>query len=119
MRVEPLEPPREFVAGAVTIRHAADLWLEPDEQVTLHAPSGSQLDVVRKSWGYYATPSLNARLRDHGLSARLVAGARGLVYLLLVEDGAEADFAAYLAREGMRELCRLDDDDAAGRIAAG
>lgn len=115
MKVDPREPPRSFAVGAggeVTISHCADVELEPDEQVTFVTPSGTEFDVVRKSWGYYATPSMNGRLRDHGLRAALVRNADRRVYLMLVEGGHEDRFQAYLKAEAQTLVCWLDSDEA-------
>ncbi len=79
MRVERRDPPREFQVGPVTISHCADVELEPDEQITLVSGSGTEYDIVRKSWGYYATPSTNRRLAEHGLRAALTANADGRI----------------------------------------
>src|SRR3954468_13577589 len=125
MDVRPIDPPRTFGVGTKggTISHGADLELEPDEQVTFLTPSGTELDVVRKSWGYYAAPSLNGRLREHGLRAVLAVGQpreegqSPRMYLLLVEQGHEDDFEAYASSEGMRVAAWLDDDEAVSEAA--
>ena len=120
MRFDPVEPPREFGVGrrGGRLRHVADAWLEPDEVVTLRTESGTELDVTRKDWGYYGTPSLNRRAREHGLRAALTMGVprddddAPRLYLMLVEAGREREFAAYADAEEMRVVCWLDDDAA-------
>ena len=118
MDVRRLDPPRTFDAGSgVRLRHCADMALEPEEQVTFVTASGTEFDVVRKAWGYYATPSMNARLRSHGLRAALVVGAQGDLFLHLVERGKEPDFEAYLERERAAVVTWLDTDErAAGAV---
>ena len=114
MKLKMMEPPRIFTVGKennIHIRHCADISLEANEQVTLVTPSGTEYDVVRKSWGYYATPSLNGRLRDFCLRAVLVRNKSGRLYLLLVEEGSEAEFQAYLANEQQAIVCWLDSDE--------
>ncbi len=111
MRFDPRQPPRRFTVAGVTIEHVADVQLEPGEQVTFTA-AGSEWDVVRKEWGYYATPSLNRRLRDHGLRGALTANADGRVALLLVEPDKQDQFEAYCQEQSMRVLAWLDGDDA-------
>jgi hypothetical protein len=122
MRFRPKDPPRTFRVGRareVEISHCADVELDPDQQVTFTATSGSEFDVVRKDWGYYATPSLNGRLRDHGLRAVLVRGDRdGRMYLLLVERGREGAFDRYVDRHELRIVSWLDDDDAVERATS-
>jgi hypothetical protein len=122
MDVRPVVPARTFAVGEITISHAADVALAPDEQVTFVTESGTELDVVRKDWGYYATSS-NRRLRDHGLRMALCANDDGRVAVLLCEAGREEAFAAYIAEQPMRVVAWLDDDEAAAeavrRLEAG
>jgi hypothetical protein len=116
MRVDRIEPPREFQVGGVTLRHCADVELEPEEQVTLVTSSETEYDIVRKSWGYYATPSLNRRLVEHGLRAALTANADGRVALMVVEHGCEQEFGTYLDAQQMRVVAWLDSDDAVASV---
>jgi hypothetical protein len=115
MDIRPRVPPRTF-AGGVTITHVADVTLKPDEQVTFTTASGTELDVVRKDWGYYATPS-HRRLRDHGLRMALCANDDGRVTVLAVEAGREDAFGEYLDEQPMRVLAWLDSDEAAAAVA--
>ena len=126
MRFDPVEPPREFGVGrrGGKLRHVGDAWLEADEVLTLRTESGTEVDVSRKSWGYYGSPSLNGRLRDHGLRAALAMGVpregeqANRVYLMYVEEGCEPDFEAYMAAEEMTVVAWLDSDEAVAAAAA-
>jgi hypothetical protein len=118
VRIERIEPPREFQVGQVTLRHCAEVELQPDEQITLVTGSGTEYDIVRKSWGYYATPSLNRRLAAHGLRGALTANADDRIALLLVECGHECEFETYLGAQQMRVLCWLDSDEGAALAIA-
>ena len=109
MRIERTD--RGFEVDGVRLTHVADIELEPDELVTF----AGGFDVTRKEWGYYATPSLNGRLLEHGLRAVLVLGG-GKLYLLLVADGAEQAFEDYLREQELRVVAWLDSDEAAGRF---
>jgi hypothetical protein len=125
VKVTPVDPPRRFGVGTRggTLEHVGDVALEHDEVVTFHTDSGTQLDVTRKSWGYYATPSLNGRLREHGLRAALAVGvprAEGepeRMYVLLVEAGREHEFQEYVDAERMRVVGWLDTDAAVADAA--
>jgi hypothetical protein len=125
MRIDPVEPPREFevTKRGDKLTHVADVTLADDELVTFLTDSGSEYDVVRKAWGYYATPSLNGRLREQGLRAALCAGQpretgqSQRMYLLLVQTGCEDRFQAYAEAEGMRVVAWLDDDGAVAEAA--
>jgi len=83
--------------------------LDPDEQVTFTTDRGGEYDVARKSWGFYATPSVNGRLAAFGLRAVLVKSPAERFYVMLVEAGHEAAFHDYLAVEGHTIVAWLDD----------
>jgi hypothetical protein len=125
VKVTPIEPPRSFGVGkrGGTLHHVADVELGDDEVVTFRTGSETEFDVTRKSWGYYATPSLNGRLREHGLRAALAVGVPRTdgeperMYLLLVEAGREDDFQTYIDAEHMRVVGWLDTDAAIAEAA--
>lgn len=108
MRVRPLDPPRSFMVGDIRITHAADVELADDEQITFTTASGTEFDVVRKAWGYYATPSLNRRLPEHGLRPALCRAPDGRMSVLLCEKDKDESFVAYLREQGMENLGWLD-----------
>ncbi len=111
MKMKPIDPPRKFAVGqggSVTISHMADIDLAPDEQVTFRTEGGAETDVARKSWGFYATGSLNGRLPQCGLRPALVRNEQGRLYLMLVENGHETDFDAYCRDERQTVLFWLD-----------
>lgn len=121
MKIQTITPPRQFTTGRrkdVQMRDCAHIRLGPDEQVTLLTGAGAEYDVARKSWGFYATPSINGRLAGFGLRAALLRSTIGRYFLVLIEDGHEAEYAAYLRSEHLTEVCRLDED-ALDAIASG
>ena len=91
--------------------------LGADEQVTFVTESGAEYDVVRKAWGFYATPSLNKRLVQFGLRAALVKSPDGRFYVMLVERGKEPLFAQQLASEEQRVMCWMDSPEALETLA--
>src|SRR4051794_17377898 len=103
MKLEPVDPPRPFLVGKhgdVELRDCGRVVLEPNEQLTLMTDTGAEYDVARKEWGFYATPSLNARLESFGLRGVLVSSPESRYHVLLVERGREEAFELYRAREG-------------------
>ncbi len=113
MRITPNVPPREFEVGQgerIQIKDCARIYLDSNEQVTFMTESGAEYDVVRKSWGFYATPSLNSRLVQFGLRGALVKSAGGNFFVFLVERGKDADFQRYLDGEGHSIVCWLDNE---------
>ncbi|RED52445.1 hypothetical protein [Aestuariispira insulae] len=111
MKIYPKNEPRRFTIKGVTISHVADINLDPDEMITLRRDDGSEYDVAAKSWGYYATPSLNGRLRDQGFRSVLVKNkSTGQRYVLLVREGQQSAFNEYLAHQDMKVLGFLDEE---------
>lgn len=120
MQFNPLNPPRKFeVSGAglkLELVDCGSIDLNPDEQVTFTTDSGGQYDVTRKSWGFYATPSINGRLKSFGLRGALVVSKFGKIFLMLVEAGKESEFFTYINSDLQNFLCWLDDDQEVKRI---
>lgn len=115
MRIHERRPPRVFEVGfgeTIEMRDCGSLELEPNEQVTLTTESGAEYDVARKDWGFYATPSLNARLESFGLRGVLVKNRIGRYFVLLVERDKSELFARYLEIESLHVVCWLDSSDA-------
>lgn len=93
----------------IDMKDFGQIELAVDEQVTFVTESGSEYDLARKSWGFYATPSLNNRLGRFGLRPLLVRSPGKLYYVFLLEKGKEAELERYLHEEGHDIICWLDD----------
>lgn len=112
MNIDPLDPYRRFEVGIAgsSISHVANIRLDSDSQITFLSPESLEYDVVRKEWGYYATPSLNGRLRANGMRAALVRSRdTGLLFVVLVEVKQELLWRDYNQRERQEFLCWLDE----------
>ena len=69
MKFNPTTPPRKFSVGHkgdIELVECGRINLAPDELVTFIDETGGEYDIARKDWGYYATPSINFRLRKNG-----------------------------------------------------
>lgn len=121
MKFIPIDPPRKFeVSGAGVRLHLSDcgrVALAADEQVTFTTDAGGEFDVTRKDWGFYATPSTNGRLKAFGLRAALVRNSAGRLFVVLVEQGKENRFLAYIEADKQTLLTWLDDDASVERLA--
>ena len=113
MKLQIIDPPRVFQVGdthAIVMKDCARIELAPDEQVTFVTAAGGEYDVARKSWGFYATPSLNGRLPAFGLRPALIKSPRGRYYVFLVEKGKETECQLYLDQYGHTILFWMDND---------
>ena len=112
MKTDIINPPRTFRIGQdaqIEISHCANIALKPNEQVTFVTDSSREYDVVRKSWGFYATPSVNSRLKNEGFKTALVKNNKGQRYVMLVENGKMDDFHTYLEMEVNEVVEWLDE----------
>ena len=119
MKYDSIDPPREFPVGQyekIIIKDCGKIEMNPDEQVTFVTPTGTEYDVARKSWGYYATPSLNGRLKNFHLRGALMRGETGKLWVALIEQGQESDFEAYLIMEHLTLVCWLDSDEQVDKL---
>lgn len=112
MKLTSTDPPRVFEVGfgpKIQMKDCAHIALEADEQVTFTTESGAEYDVARKTWGFYATPSLNGRLQRFGLRGVLIKNRINQYFVMLVEQGYESLFDRYVADEGLAVVCWLDN----------
>lgn len=121
MKVDIKTPPRTFQVGIgdrITIEDCGTIALDPDQMVGFVTESGIEYGVVRKDFGFYATPSTNGRLKDQGFRTALIRNDANRFYVLLVERGRENLFSEYLGAERQELVCWLDDDESLARIVA-
>jgi len=114
MKFKETNPPREFKVGdgSIQLKDTGRIELDPDEQITLLTDKGAEYDVVRKEWGFYATPSLNGRLISFDLRTVLVKNKSfNRYYILLVEKDKRDQIDDYLTKNDMKVIMWLDNDE--------
>lgn len=110
MRLAEKSPPRVFEpAPGIAISDCGDLELQADEQVTMVTATGKRMDVAAKDFGFYATPSVNGRLKNEGFKTALVRNERGQVYVMVVDQERMGAFDAYCTAEKQTVLEWLDE----------
>jgi RNase P/RNase MRP subunit p29 len=117
MKLELKESPRSFVVGidgGIEIKDMGSVYLAPNEQLTFVTDEGARFDFVRKSWGYYATPSINGRLVQEGFKTALVENEAGRIYVLVIEAGMMQHFEEYCRIEGQKILQWLNEHQLKG-----
>jgi hypothetical protein len=122
MRLTEKSPPRRFEVGhasSIEMSDCGSVALAADEQVTFITEGGAEYDVARKDWGFYATPSLDGRLRSFGLRGVLIRNTvTGRYFVLLVEKGQEESFNSYLEQENLEVVAWLDTTGALDQLRA-
>lgn len=89
---------RNFLVGEklnkLKIRHVGNITLKNNEQIT-YLFKKSEYDFVKKNWGFYATPSINGRLRKEGFFSALVKNKNENIYLMVVHKTKLSEFKRY------------------------
>ena len=104
--------PRAFNVGIknqITILDCGSINLNFNEQITFTTDNGREYDVARKCWGFYATPSINGRLKNFGFKTALTQNSFGKNYIMLVEETKITEFYKYLEEDKLKLIEWLDD----------
>lgn len=113
MNIIKKEPPRDYKVGKdqeITIHDMGEIYLKENEQLTFMTGDKKEYDVCRKEWGYYATPSVNDRLKRFGFKTALVKNGKGQVYVTLVEKDKLDKFYSYINEENNIVIKWLDEE---------
>ena len=113
MKLELKQNPREFGVGKdqkIILKDMGNIYLDLNEQITFMTLDKQEYDVCRKEWGYYATPSVNDRLKRFGFKTALVRNVKGQVYIMLVDQNKIDLFNQYLSEESNFVLKWLDEE---------
>jgi hypothetical protein len=89
---------RIFTVGENTkikIKHVGNIKLNNNEQLTFLFKE-SQFDFVKKNWGFYATPSINYRLKKQGFVCALMKNKFQRLYLVVIHKSKISQFRKYL-----------------------
>ena len=105
-------PSRKFKVGLKKIVELSDVGkikLLTDEIITFITESGKEYDLGRKSWGFYATPSINSRLKKEGFKTALVKNTQNRYYIMLVEKEKVDEFFSYIYEDQQEVIEWLDE----------
>jgi hypothetical protein len=104
MKIEKIE--RRFKVGLkkdIEIKHIANIYLNSDEQVTFFSKKKRQYDFVKKDWGYYATPSINGRLKKFNFLTCLIKNKLTKRFFILVVYKEKINlFRKYIKKEKLK-----------------
>jgi hypothetical protein len=112
MIVNEKKPPRKFSVGKnaeITISDCGTIKLDENEMVTFVTETGNNYDVAAKSWGFYATPSVNGRLKNEGFKTAIVKNPQGRIFVMLVLKDKISEFEVYLNLERAEIIEWLDE----------
>ena len=110
LKLDLLDKVRVFSVKGHEIKDLGKILLDNNELVTFKTPSGKNFDFVAKEWGFYATPSINDRLKKEGFKTALVVNEINQLYIMVVEVDKLDIFSGYLKENQDNKLiCWLDN----------
>jgi len=99
---------RNFRVNENFIKEVAKIELNSNEMITF-IKDDKEFDFVAKEWGYYATPSINKRLKNFGYKTALVKNSYGKYFINVVEEEKLDKFYDYLKKENSEVVEWLDE----------
>ena len=102
---------RKFQSGLykkIYLKDSGKIFLKKNELVSFVTEDLSEHDVVRKDWGFYATQSINSRLKKNFKTA-LVINPLERIFVMVVEKKYLNKFKKYCKDEKQKVLCWLDE----------
>tara|TARA_X000000950_G_scaffold289276_1_gene411525 strand:+ start:84 stop:425 length:342 start_codon:yes stop_codon:yes gene_type:complete len=112
MKVDLKKPSRKYQVGfnqEIIIEDCGTINLDYNQQITFITDDKKEYDLCRKSWGFYATPSVNSRLVSFNFKTALVQNSKKQIYVMIVEREKIDDFFLYLKKEKNYLLEWLDE----------
>ena len=92
---------RKFKVGIndIILKEVAKIYLNQNEMITL-VKEKTEYDIVKKNWGYYATPSINSRLLKFDLKTCVIKSKiTNNSFIILVLKNKKKEFNKYLKNE--------------------
>ncbi len=110
MKIKIRKKPRIFNVNVgntkIQLKDTAKIMLNKNEQVTFKYLN-SEYDVAKKDWGYYATPSINGRLKKFGFRTYLIKNKRDKLYIFLVHKNKMRAFKKYCKYDNQKIIMEL------------
>ena len=81
------------------------IYLKENQQITFIEKFKKKIkeyDVVKKSWGYYATPSINKRLKKFNFRTYITKNFYNHINIMIVHKEKDKNFKKYLKIEKMK-----------------
>lgn len=85
------------------------IFLKKNQQITFVEKKKKEYDIVKKEWGYYATPSINRRLKKFGYECLIIKNRQNKFFLCIVNKDLKKKFKLYLKQDDQKIVCWLNN----------
>ena len=102
---------RKFFAGLfkkIQFNEVGKIFLKKNELISFVTEDNSEHEVIRKDWGFYATQSVNSRLKKNYKTAK-TENTQQKFFIMLVEKKFINKFKKYCKEEKQKVMCWLDE----------
>ena len=110
MKIFKKKKPRLFLVSKknnIYLKDIGKIYLNDNENLTITSSDKKNFEICRKDWGYYATPSINSRLKKNGFRTVLVR-QKHKYFILIVNKNKIRKFKSYCNLENYKIIEWLD-----------
>ena len=99
---------RKFKVGIkkTILKDLGKVYLNNNEQLTF-INKKSEFDFVKKNWGYYATPSINKRLKNFNFRTFLTQNFLKNIFIMTVHKEKIKEIKKYLKEDKIKIIKEL------------
>jgi len=110
MKIKINKKARKFTVGIkkTTLKNFGKIYLNNNEQITF-IKKKSEFDIVKKNWGYYATPSVNKRLKKFNFRTFLTKNSFKSIFIMIVHKEKIKEFKKYLNEDKIKIIKEITD----------
>jgi len=110
MTLDLKDNPRYFTVKGHEVKDFGKIFLGDNEMLSFKTKSEKEYDFVAKEWGFYASPSVNGRLKREGFKTALVTNESNMIYVMVVDIEKIGIFKKYLKEnQDNRLICWIDE----------
>ena len=95
---------KPFANSKIVIKDCGKIFLNNDELVTFSDKNKKKFnyDITKKNWGYYATPSINKRLKNNNFESFIVLNKFKDFFIMIVYKNKKKIFLDYLKKNRLK-----------------
>ena len=110
MKIFKKKKPRIFLVSEknqIFLKDVGKVFLNDNEHLTFFTKNKKNYDICKKNWGFYATPSVNNRLKKEGFNTAL-AKQNNKYFIMIVDNKKKKLFNNYCKKENYKVVEWLD-----------
>ena len=104
MKIKKNKKIRKFsINNKINLKDVGKIYLKTNEQVTFIHSKKQEYDLCKKDWGFYATPSINSRLKNNNFITLIIQSKKfRKFYIHIVDKKKINEHKKYLKNEKLK-----------------